>query len=83
MRLLAELFRIEDWQRTPLLHSAPLIAFLGVSILTTVILLAIQWPADSWRTLASLMAGVAAAGMARWAVVRRMNIRRPVEGKAR
>lgn len=75
MGFFAELFRVEDWRSTRLLISVPILAFCGVGVLMTVVLILVQWPGDSWRTLLALLTGSAAASLSRWILLRRQRSR--------
>lgn len=73
MGFFAELFRVEDWRRTPLKDSVPLVAFFVTSILTIVVLTLVQWPTAPWRTLIALMVGIAAQVLTRCIILRRQR----------
>lgn len=73
MGFFAELFRVEDWRRTPLKDSVPLGAFFVTSILTIVVLTLAQWPTAPWRTLIALIVGTAAQVLTLWIIQRRQR----------
>lgn len=75
MSFFVELFRFDELRRTPLLVTVPLAAFIVTGILTTVVLIVVQWPSDSWRLLLALITGIAAASLARWVLLRRQRSR--------
>lgn len=73
MGIIAEIFRVEDWRRTPVRVWAPPVAWVVVAFLTNLVLLLIHWPTTPWRLLMALMAGVLASGLVRWMLGRRQQ----------
>ncbi|MGP9526856.1 hypothetical protein [Glutamicibacter sp. AOP5-A2-18] len=75
MGLFAEIFRVQDWRRTPLLIWLPFTAWVVAAVSTNLVLILVGWPGSPWRLLIALMIGVVASGVARWLVVRRQQER--------
>lgn len=66
-KFFAELFRVEDWQKTPRRVSVPLIVFILIGVGSAAVMYLLGWPSDAWRVLVAVLAGsIAAAGVVRW-----------------
>lgn len=80
MRILAEVFRLEDWRRASVQVWVPLVAWVVTAVSTNVILILAQWPAAPWRLLVALIAGIAACSGARWVIIcRQRKLATPTE----
>lgn len=70
MKIVAEVFRFEDWRRTPIDLMVPFAAWVIFAIGMNWMLILVQWPQDQWRVLVALMTGIAAASVAKIIIVR-------------
>ncbi|KSU66583.1 hypothetical protein [Arthrobacter sp. NIO-1057] len=74
MGIIAEIFRVEDWRRTPIQVWASFVAWVVVAISTNLILILVEWPTAPWRLLMALLAGVLSSGLVRWLVSRKQPV---------
>lgn len=70
MKILAEIFRLDDMRRASAKVWVPFAAWAVAAVFTNLILILAQWPAAPWRFLAAFMVGIMAYLGARWFVFR-------------